>query len=215
MDRSAVILASGITAQDVKKLEGKPLLNYVIEAIGDLVDEIIVVVDSLECADAYAKLVASDVRFAVNQDYCQGELSEVLTGFEAAKGEFTLILPAGSPFVNKELLSLLFELCVGKSAVVPRWTNQECESLHAVYCTEMALNAAKVVLSEGKCDTAVLVDKLRGVRYLSTMVIEQLDPDFRSFLIARTPADLRKASAMSKSKLKPTKHKQKKKSKRT
>jgi len=209
MDRSAVILAGGISAEAVAELEGKPLLCYVIGAIGDLVDEIVVVVDSQECADAYAERVDPDIKFAINQDNPESQLSEALTGFEAAKGEYTLVLPAGSPFVNHELLSLLFELCVGKSAVVPRWTNQEPEPLHAVYCTEKAIDAAKAVLSEGKLDMASMVEKLRGVRYLSTMVIEQLDPDYRSFFTATTPADLRKASAMSKPKPKMAKSKKK------
>ena len=200
MDKSAVILAGGITAQAVSELEGKPLLNYVVNAIGNLVDEIIVVVDSQECADAYTKLVEPDIKFVVNPAPCEGKLSEALAGFEASKGEYTLVLPAGSPFVSADLLSLLFECAPGKAAVVPRWTNQEPETLHAVYNTAMAIEAAKAVLCEGRADMAAMVDKLRGVRYLSTLVIEQIDPEFRSFFTAITPADLRKASAMSKPK---------------
>ncbi len=202
MDRSVVILAGGISAEAVSELEDKPLLNYVINAIGDLVDEIVVVVDSKECADAYVKFIPPDVTFVVNENRNEGVLTEALAGFEAAKGEYTLVLPAGSPFVSNELLSLLFELCIGKSAVVPRWTNQECEPLHAVYCTDLAIDAAKAVLSEGKIDMVSMVEKLRGVRYLSTMVIEQIDPEFRSFFTATTPADLRKSTAMAKPKAK-------------
>jgi hypothetical protein len=55
-----------------------------------------------------------------------------------------------------------------------------------------------------------MVEKLRGVRYLSTMVIEQLDPEFKSFLTATTPADLRKAPAISKLKKPKTKQKKRK-----
>lgn len=205
MDRSAVILASGISAQSVAELEGKPLLNYVIDAIGNLVDEVVIVVDSQECADAFAKFVAPDVKFVVNQTPSEGPLAEAATGFEAAGGEYSLVLPAGSPFVSHELLSLLFELCVGKAACVPRWTNQECEPLHAVYDTKKALETAKIVLAEGKTDMESMVEKLRGVRYLSTMVIEQIDPDFKSFFTASTPADLRKASLMNKPKPKASK----------
>ena len=198
MDKSAVILAGGITAQAVSELEGKPLLNYVIETIRNLVNEIIVVVDSQECADAYAKLVAPDVKFTVNPAPCEGKLSEALAGFEAAQGDYTLVLPAGSPFVLADLLLLLFECAPGKAAVVPRWTNQEPEPLHAVYNTARAIEAAKAVLCEGRTDMVAMVEKLQGVRYLSTLVIEQIDPEFRSFFTATTPADLRKVSAMSK-----------------
>ncbi len=205
MDRSAVILAGGISAQAVAELEGKPLLNYVIDSIGNLVDEVVIVVDSQQCADAFAKFVAPDVKFVVNPTPSEGPLAEAAAGFEVAQGEYSLVLPAGSPFVSHELLSLLFELCIGKAACVPRWTNQECEPLHAVYDTKMALETAKLVLAEGKTEMVDMVEKLRGVRYLSTMVIEQIDPEFKSFFTASTPADLRKASLMNKPKPKPTK----------
>ena len=82
---------------------------------------------------------------------------------------------------------MLFELCVGKSAVVPRRGGDEVEALHAVYCTEAALAAAKEALACGAVEVDAAVAKMRGVRYLSTMVIEQLDPDFRTFFRVKSP----------------------------
>ncbi len=68
----------------------------------------------------------------------------------------------------------------------------------------MALEAAKALLAEGGSDMVELVERLRGVRYLSTMVIEQLDPEFRSFFTVTSPVALKKALVMSKmSKSKP------------
>ena len=128
----------------------------------------------------------------------KGPLVGALTGFEAANGEYSSLLPFDSPFVCREVLSLLFELCVGKAAVVPRWTNMEIEPLHAVYQTKQALEAAKEALAENKLDMRAMVEKLRGVRYVSTLVIEQLDPDLRTFFNINTPLDLKKAMVMSK-----------------
>jgi len=125
-----------------------------------------------------------------------------LTGFEAANGEYSLLLPYDSPFVSREVVSLLFELCFGKTAVVPRWTNMEIEPLHAVYHTRQALETAKEVLAENKLEVKAMVEKLRGVRYVSTLVIEQLDPDLRTFFNINTPLDLKKAIAISKSRAK-------------
>ncbi|MCL5949032.1 MAG: NTP transferase domain-containing protein, partial [Candidatus Bathyarchaeota archaeon] len=162
-------------------------------------EQVIVVTDSQEVADAYSKLVPY-AEFVVNKNESDSILAEVITGLEAAQGEYSLILPSGSPFVSPELISLLYDLCIGKAAVVPRWTNQECEPLHAVYNTKMALETAKAVSTESQSDMVSVVEKLRGVRYLSTMVIEQLDPDFRSFFTVTTPIALRKAIAMAKPK---------------
>ena len=208
LERSAIILAGGMSKEfdgdkAVLELEGKPLLSYVVESVKGIAEEVIVVTDSQDIADAYAKVVPS-AKFVVNQAPSGDLLGEVIAGFEAAQGEYSLILPSGSPFVSHELVTLLFECCVGKAAVVPRWTNQEIEPLHAVYDTKMALEAAKALLAEGGSDMVELVERLRGVRYLSTMVIEQLDPEFRSFFTVTTPVALKKALAMSKmSKSKP------------
>lgn len=217
LERSAIILAGGMSKEfdenTVLELEGKPLLSYVVEAVQDIAEQVIVVTDNQEVADAYQKVLPT-ADFVVNKSDLKGPLAEAVAGFEAAEGEYSLVLPSGSPFVSPELIQLLFELCIGKSAVVPRWTNQECEPLHAVYCTKTALEAAKPLLDEGIDDMVTLVEKLRGVRYLSTMVIEQLDPDYRSFFTVTTPVALKKAIAMAKpqpkGKVKPIKKKPKK-----
>jgi molybdopterin-guanine dinucleotide biosynthesis protein A len=200
LDRSAVILAGGSTKFNCDKggleLDGKPLLNHVVDAVKGLVEEVIVVTNSQERADVYAKLVSSKVRFVIDVCESKGPLVGALTGFEAANGEYSALLPFDSPFVSKEVLSLLFDCCVGKAAVVPRWTNMDVEPLHAVYHTKQALQAAKEALAENELDIEAMVEKLRGVRYVSTMVIEQLDPDFKTFFNVNTPLDLKKAAVM-------------------
>jgi molybdopterin-guanine dinucleotide biosynthesis protein A len=40
------------------------------------------------------------------------------------------------------------------------------------------------------------VDELRGVRYISTLVLRQLDPKLRTFFNVNTPLDLRRAEFM-------------------
>lgn len=213
MDRSAIILAGGSSTRfnsdkGVLELNGKPLLNHVVDAVKGLVEEVIVVTNSQDRADAYAKLVSSKVRFAVDVCESKGPLVGALTGFEAAKGEYSALLPFDSPFVSQEVLSLLFDCCVGKAAAVPRWTNQEIEPLHAVYHTKQGLEAAKEALAENELDMQAMVEKMRGVRYISTMVIEQLDPDLKTFFNVNTPLDLKKAAVMFKPR-KTTKEKQK------
>jgi len=203
LDRSAIILAGGsstrfTTDKGVLELDSKPLLNHVIDAVEGLVEEVIVVTNTQARADVYRKLVSEEVRFAVDVRESKGPLVGVLTGFEEAKGEYSALLPFDSPFVSKEVLSLLFDCCVGKAATVPRWTNQDIEPLHAVYHTKQALVAAEEALAENEFDMQAMVERLHGVRYISTMVIEQLDPDFKTFFKINTPLDLKKAAVMGK-----------------
>jgi len=201
MDRSAIILAGGSSTRfscdkGILELNGKPLLNHVVDAVKGLVEEVIVVTSSQDRAEVYAKLVSPKVKFVVDVCESKGPLVGAMTGFEAANGEYSTLLPFDSPFVSQEVLSLLFDCCIGKAAAVPRWTNQEIEPLHAVYHTKQALQAAKEALAENELDMQAMVERLRGVRYVSTMVIEQLDPDLKTFFYVNTPLDLKKAVVM-------------------
>jgi molybdopterin-guanine dinucleotide biosynthesis protein A len=119
-----------------------------------------------------------------------------LTGFGAARGEYSLLLPFDVPFVSRDVVLLLFELCQGKAAVIPRWPNGYIEPLHAVYRTRLALEAARSAVAEGKLQVRALIENLREIRYVSTLVIQQLDPELLTFFNVNTPADLNKAVAL-------------------
>ena len=201
MDRSAIVLAGGVSSrfgQDkgILEIANKPLIKYVIDAVNPVVDETIVVTNSQDRITEYAKVVATDVRFAIDSCESKGPLIGALTGFGSAHGKYALLLPFDTPFVSREVVSLLFELCLGKAAAIPRWPNEQIEPLHAVYQTKLALEAAKSAVSEGKLTMRAMIEKLRGVRYVSTLVIQQLDPDLRAFFNINTPLDLKKAMAM-------------------
>jgi molybdopterin-guanine dinucleotide biosynthesis protein A len=204
LDKSAIILADGSQGKfsedrGLLKLDNKPLLNHVVDTVKGMVGEVLVVTRSKEQADLYAKMVSSaNVQFAIDVDGSKDPLAEALAGFEAAQGKYSLLLPFDAPFVSRDVVSLLFELCIGKSAVIPRWPSRQIEPLHAVYHTEQALEAVKEALASGEPNMETMVSKMRGVRYLSTLVVEQLDPDFRTFFRVSTPLDLRKAVAMAK-----------------
>ena len=201
MDRSAIVLVGGVSSrfgQDkgLMEIANKPLIKYVLDAVSPVVDETILVSNSQDRIAEYAKVVATDVRFAIDLCESKGPLIGALTGFEFAHGKYALLLPFDTPFVSRDVVSLLFELCLGKAAAIPRWPNGQIEPLHAVYQTKAALEAAKIAVSEGKLNVRAMIEKLRGVRYVSTLVIQQLDPELKTFFNINTPLDLKKAIAM-------------------
>lgn len=201
MDKSAIILAGGFShrfGQDkgLLQLANKPLIKYVLDAISTLVDEKMVVASSKVQAENYANVLGSDVNVLIDVDDAQSPLVGALTGFKEAHGEYALLLPCDTPLVSRDVISLLFELCINRNAVIPRWPNGYIEPLQAVYCTKPAYEAAKNALSEGKLNMQSMVDRLRGVRYVSTLVLEQLDLELRTFFNINTPLDLRNAENM-------------------
>ncbi|MCW4045639.1 MAG: molybdenum cofactor guanylyltransferase [Candidatus Bathyarchaeota archaeon] len=204
MDKSAIVLAGGFSSrfgQDkgVLELAGKPLIRHAVDLAHAFAADVIVVTSSKERVEQYAALVPSDVQFAVDICELKSPLVGALTGFSVAEGKYALLLPFDMPFVCSKVVSLLFELCVGKAAVVPRWPNGQIEPLHAVYDAELAANAARLAVDRGQLTMRAMIEKLRGVRYVSTLVIEQFDPEFRTFFNINTPLDLKKAVSIMKS----------------
>jgi molybdopterin-guanine dinucleotide biosynthesis protein A len=201
LDRSAIVLAGGFSSRfgedkGVLKLANKPLIKHVTDAVCSILDETIVVTNSEERMAKYAKLLGANVKFALDSHESKGPLIGALTGFGVANGEYALLLPFDTPFVSKEVVSLLFELCLNRTAAIPRWPNGQIEPLHAVYHTRTALKAAETAVAEGKLNMRAMIERMRGVRFVSTLVVQQLDPDLRTFFNINTPFDLKKAVAM-------------------
>ena len=201
MERSAIVLAGGFSSrfgQDKGLLElaDKPLIRHVTDAIDPLVDEVVVVTKSRERVLEYSNVLVADVQFVVDVCEARSPLIGALTGFGSAHGKYSLLLPFDTPFISDQVVSLLFELCQGKTAVIPRWPNGYIEPLNAVYHTKLALEAAENAVTEGKMKVRALIEKLQGVRYISTIAIQQLDPELLTFFNVNTPADLNRAMTL-------------------
>jgi molybdopterin-guanine dinucleotide biosynthesis protein A len=201
LDRSAIILAGGVSSrlgQDkgLLTLASKPLIKHVLDAVENIVDEKLVVVSSKVQSERYSRVVREHARVLIDSVKEHGPLVGALTGLEQTSGSYSLILPCDTPLISKDVLTLLLELCINKSAVIPRWPNCCTEPLQAAYCTKPAMNAAREALSVEKFNMQAMVDKLRGIRYISTLVLEQLDPELKTFLNVNTAMDLKKAEGM-------------------
>ena len=198
MSRSAVILAGGLSSrfgQDkgLLKLAGKPLVKHVLDTVDNVVDEKIVVVSRREQVDRYLMAAGKCTSIVVDKTDANSPLAGALTGFQEALGEYSLLLPCDTPFASRDILLLLLELCTGRNACVPRWPNGYVEPLQAVYRTEPALEASNAAFWAGKLNMQAMLERLQRVRYVSTLVLEQLDPEFKTFFNINTPLDLKRA----------------------
>lgn len=201
LGKSVVILAGGSSSRIGQQkglllLAGKPLIIHVLDAVHGIVGEKIIVVSSKAQAKKFGKIVGSDVRVAIDTGDLDGPLVGALNGFKHVRGEYSLLLPCDIPLASTQILSYLLEICKGKNAVVPRWPNGYLEPLQAVYRTKPAIEAAEKTLSQGKLKIHSMIDELRSIRYISTLVLQQLDPKLRTFFNINTSRDLKKAESM-------------------
>ena len=201
LQKSAVILAGGFARRfgrdkGLVVLAGKPLILHVIDRVSKAVDEVLVVVSSEEQKNKFEAVLKEKANLIIDKDDSQSPLVGAIAGFETAEGEYSLLLPCDTPLVSPQIVQFLLDMCSSRNAAIPRWPSGYIEPLQAVYRTESALTAAKAALKQGKMRMQSMIDNLRGVRYVSTMVLEQLEPRLMTFFNVNTPHDLKKAESI-------------------
>ena len=200
MQKSAVILAGGFSRRfgsdkGLILLTNKPLIRHLIDKVSPIVDEILVVVSSKEQKKNFEPIVENTAKLVIDQDDTQSPLVGAITGFESAKSEYSLLLPCDAPLVSTQIVQFLLDTCINRHAVIPRWPSGYLEPLQAVYHTKSALTAAKTALQTGHLNMRSMIDNLKGVRYISTIVLEQFEPMLVTFFNVNTPQDLKKAES--------------------
>jgi len=196
-----VILAGGFSkrfGQDKALIElaGKPLILHVLDRTSKIVDETMVVVASEIQKETFERLLSHRARVVVDRHKAQSPLVGALAGFESAHGEYSLLLPCDTPFISSQIARFLLDICVNRDAAIPRWPNGYIEPLQAAYHTKSALTAAKNALEEGRLDLQSMIHRLRSVRYVSTMVLQQMDTELLTFFNINTYGDLKRAESL-------------------
>jgi len=198
MKKSAIILAGGFSKRfghdkGLVDLAGKPLVLHVLDRIAKVTNETLIVVSSVGQKDAFMSFIKSPIEVVIDSYSQRSPIVGALTGFKHASGEYSLLLSCDTPFVSKEVVSLLLDLCVNRDAVVPRWPNRYIEPLQAAYHTESALNASETAYKGKRLAMRFMIDDLSRVRYVSTLVLQQIDPGLMTFFNVNTTEDLKKA----------------------
>lgn len=178
------------------ELAGKPLILHVLDKLATVVDEAVVVVNSEKQKTKFAEVVKHEARVIIDRANAQTPLVGAFTGFETVQSEYTLLLACDTPFLSPRILTFLLDVCKNKTAAIPRWSNGNIEPLQAGYNAKTAALAAKIALENGKLDMHSMISNMQNVRYISTIVLEQLDPELTTFFNINKPNDLEKAEGM-------------------
>jgi len=196
-----VILAGGFSKRfgrdkGLVELAGKPLILHVLDRIFPAVNETLVVASSNRQKMAFERSMGERTKVIIDKREEKSPLIGALTGFECVQGEYSLLLPCDTPFVSGNIASLLLDLCINRSAVIPRWPNGYIEPLQAAYHTKSALIAARATIEQGNLDLRSMIACLKRVRYVSTIVFQQLDSKLLTFFNVNNPRDLKRAERM-------------------
>jgi len=200
--RTAIVLAGGESSRFGSKkalelLAGKPLIYHVVEHLSHVIDEILIIIGQDESRAEYEAALPSHVRVVNDEQERKTPLIGITTGLRAARSDYTLVSACDTPFINEEVVKLLFKRASVVDAAIPRWNQGHIEPLEAVYRTAPTLQVAAETLVPSDQPLRRMIGRLGRVAYVSVEnEISKIDPDLRTFFNVNTREDMNTAEQM-------------------
>jgi molybdopterin-guanine dinucleotide biosynthesis protein A len=191
--RSLLIFAGGRatrlggTNKALLEVDGLPIVQRILRALGPLVDERVVLTND----DALREL--ADARLVFDPEPHAGVLPALAAGLEAARGEVCLAVACDMPFVSRGVFEAQLGLMRTESAdvVIPA-SGDNLEPMHAVYRRQPVLAAIRAALRRGERRMISYFGSVR-VRQVADAEWRQWDASGTAFFNVNTPDDLAEA----------------------
>lgn len=197
--RSAIVLAGGrgrrmgMVEKALLEFERKTILERLLENLFRVVDEVILSVrDNSQKEKLFPvldKFPDREIRFCFDTLEDAGPLEGIRAGLLESKSEYSFVCAGDMPFVNPEIVDLLFEKASGHDAAIPRWDERMFEPLHAVYSKKMLPEIEKA-FERGKHSVLAPVFQMQDVVFVEVSEIREFDPELRTFVNINTVEDL-------------------------
>lgn len=191
--RSAVILAGGAGSRLGKEkslieFDGRPLIQWSVEKLALLAEDVVVVARGPEQSRQLEDLIP-DAAIACDGISGYGPVAGLAAGLEKARSEYVLAIGCDLPFLNVDVINLLFEQAKGWEAAVPTRENGMMEPLHSVYKRDALLSACQRAIERGERRIRVPLSMLR-VKCVAVELLKNLDPELLTFFNLNTREDL-------------------------
>ncbi|MBU7031700.1 MAG: molybdenum cofactor guanylyltransferase [Theionarchaea archaeon] len=162
-------------------LGGKPLLQWVIDALEPCVDEIII----------SGEKDLEKFGYPVIEDHMPniGPLAGFHAGFPLLSSPYTFVTGCDTPFITSEVISLLFEFGVGYSCCVPQ-DSSYLEPLCCVYNTRETFECCAGILESEKTRIWDLICCLPNPRFIPYSELRRVDPSLLCLRNINSPPDL-------------------------
>jgi molybdopterin-guanine dinucleotide biosynthesis protein A len=189
---TAIILAGGKSSRlgrskALQVIEGKNLIQWVIDRLATLSTEIII-----STAHGEAIPCSSTIKIKTVADTYPGKgpLTGIYSGLMASSSSRAIVVSCDTPFLSVSLLEYMARICSIFDVVVPRISNK-LEPLCAVY-SKNCLIPIRGLLEQDERRIRKLYSMVK-VKYVEEDEINRFDPNRLSFFNINSQADLDKA----------------------
>ena len=189
---TAIILAGGKSSRlgrskALQVIEGKNLIQWVIDRLATLSTEIIIATahgEAIPCSSAVRIKTVADIYPG------KGPLVGIYSGLIASSSSRAIVVGCDTPFLSDGLLEYMTQICSTFDVVVPRIKNK-LEPLCAVYSKNCS-GSIQGLLEQDELRIRKLFSMVK-VKYVEEDEINRFDPEHLSFFNINSQADLDRA----------------------
>ena len=192
MSITSIILAGGRSLRlgqnkALQAIEGKSLIQWVVDRLAVLSTEIIIVTahgEEIPCSSTAKIKTVADIYPGM------GPLGGIHSGLTASASPRSVVVSCDTPFVTVGLLAYMTQICPAFDIVVPR-IKDKIEPLCAVY-SRNCLAPIEELLEQDERQIRKLFGMVR-VKYVEEDEVNKFDPEHLSFFNINSQADLDRA----------------------
>lgn len=204
--RSAIVLAGGrgrrmgSVEKALLELEGKTILERLLESLFRVVDEVIISFRDKNQEEKFRpvleKFPAREIHFCFDTLEDAGPLEGIRAGLLESRAEYSFVCAGDMPFVNSRVVDLLFEKARGHDAALPKWEDGKFEPLHAIYSKKMIPEIEKA-FKKGRCSVLTPVLEMEDVVFIEVSEIREIDPELKTFANINTIGEMERIIELS------------------
>ncbi|AKB48123.1 Molybdopterin-guanine dinucleotide biosynthesis protein [Methanosarcina sp. Kolksee] len=204
--RSAIVLAGGrgrrmgTVEKALLEFEGKTIIERLLESLFRVVDEVILSFRDKKQEEkfrpVFEKFPAREIRFCFDTLEDAGPLEGIRAGLLESRGEYSFVCAGDMPFVNSNVVDLLFEKANGHDAALPKREDEKFEPLHAVYSKKMIPEIEKA-FENGRCSVLTPVFEMKDVVFVEVSEIREIDPELRTLANINTADEMQRIIELS------------------
>lgn len=183
------------------EINGKPIIEYVLDAIPDHVTEIIISLKEEKYMEIFSNI--SEKYFTeiiIDDSSIDSPLISIINCFKKISSPSSIILKCNLPLLTTDFLNFLLEASTKFNAVIPRWPNKKTEFFCASYRVKPFLEASEKIIMEKDYSINNVVKNMRNVLYILTSALKSFDEDLLLFKDISTINDAKKVESVIKKK---------------
>lgn len=174
-------------------LQGKTLVEHVLNRVSPHVDESIVVVGSESQRKSYSEIIGNIAKIVQDTISGNSPIIGAITGLSTAQGDQVLIVACDMPFILPDVIELLFKEGKDGNGALIEHPNKWIEPLLAVYKRDVALKTAEKLYKEGNMRIRYILLEMNNVARIPIEQLQKIDPELISLFDVDNEEKLRKA----------------------